>query len=74
MTKAIFEVTSIFDSNTIEKLEKPKPEGYDIVHSWGVLHHTGNRRSAITHCFKQAKSGDFNLCKLCPALAGVNVA
>ena len=49
ITKAKFQIASISASTTVEELEKLEPEGYDIVNSWGVLHHTGNMHSAITH-------------------------
>ena len=49
ITRAKFQIGSILDSTTVDELEKLEPEGYDIVHSWGVLHHTGNMHSAITH-------------------------
>jgi len=40
---------SILDSDTITRIRAHAPPGFDIVHSWGVLHHTGNMRKAIEH-------------------------
>lgn len=37
---------SILDPKIMEEL-KPGSGGFDIVHSWGVLHHTGNMKKAI---------------------------
>lgn len=41
-------VGSILDPEIVESLRKEAPEnGYDVVHSWGVLHHTGRMWQAI---------------------------
>ncbi len=43
-------IGSILDDETIKQLRTTVPapgEAYDIVHSWGALHHTGNMRRAI---------------------------
>ena len=42
---------SILDGGMVERLRavSPRKDGFDIVHSWGVLHHTGNLRKAVTH-------------------------
>ncbi len=51
---------SILDNSTIEKLRKSEPNGhgyYDIVHSWGVLHHTGNMKLAIINAASLVKHG-----------------
>lgn len=43
-------IGSILDDLVIESLRVRSPRsgrGYDIVHSWGVLHHTGDMRRAI---------------------------
>ncbi len=41
-------VGSILESNVVEKIkQKNNGEYYDIVHSWGVLHHTGDMMTAI---------------------------
>jgi 2-polyprenyl-3-methyl-5-hydroxy-6-metoxy-1,4-benzoquinol methylase len=43
-------VGSILDGEIVETLRcAGPPKGYDIVHSWGVLHHTGNMRMAISN-------------------------
>lgn len=43
---------SILDENYLNKLEK-----YDIVYSWGVLHHTGNMQQALLNVIPLIKSG-----------------
>jgi 2-polyprenyl-6-hydroxyphenyl methylase/3-demethylubiquinone-9 3-methyltransferase len=43
-------VGSILEESVVQKLRAAAPGGggvYDIVHSWGVLHHTGNMQLAI---------------------------
>lgn len=40
-------VGSILDPETDEKLRSLANCGFDIVHAWGVLHHTGDMRRAI---------------------------
>lgn len=53
-------IGSILENSTIEKLRKSAPGGrgsYDIVHSWGVLHHTGNMRLAIKNAAGLVKHG-----------------
>ncbi|MBU3679980.1 MAG: class I SAM-dependent methyltransferase [Candidatus Kapabacteria bacterium] len=43
-------VGSILDRSVVDELQKQTPTGtYDIVHSWGVLHHTGDMTTAIKH-------------------------
>ncbi len=45
-------IGSILDYETVSALEEASPNGdgrYDIVHSWGVLHHTGDMRRALDH-------------------------
>lgn len=44
---------SILDDDIIRKLKDQSPDNdgsYDIVHSWGVLHHTGDMYKAIEKC------------------------
>lgn len=53
-------IGSILDSSTVEKLCKSTPDGnrcYDIVHSWGALHHTGNMKLAIMNAAGLVKDG-----------------
>lgn len=42
---------SILDQTTVESLQMKSPDqtsrAYDVVHSWGVLHHTGDMERAI---------------------------
>lgn len=40
-------VGSILDSEVVAKLRARAPTGFDLVHSWGVLHHTGDMDRAI---------------------------
>ncbi len=44
-------IGSILDPKVVDQLHAASPglSGYDIVHSWGVLHHTGNMKKAIQH-------------------------
>lgn len=52
---------SILDSDTVTKLKdlSPNDNGYDIVHSWGVLHHTGNMYKAIEHAITLIRPGGY---------------
>lgn len=57
-------VGSILDMDVVEKLRAVSPEGrgYDVVHSWGVLHHTGDMRLAVEHAAGLVRpGGDFVL-------------
>lgn len=49
------EIVSILDDNFVEK--QVKSVGYDIIHSWGVLHHTGNMKKAILNAMKLVRPG-----------------
>jgi 2-polyprenyl-3-methyl-5-hydroxy-6-metoxy-1,4-benzoquinol methylase len=43
-------IGSILDEATLAKIRQQSPDGtgmYDVVHSWGVLHHTGDLKTAI---------------------------
>ncbi len=41
-------VGSILDPRTLERIRRANPRAcYDVVHSWGVLHHTGDMRRAL---------------------------
>jgi SAM-dependent methyltransferase len=51
-------IGSILENETLEDLKKDGP--YDIVHSWGVLHHTGNMKLAVENaCSLVADNGFF---------------
>jgi 2-polyprenyl-6-hydroxyphenyl methylase/3-demethylubiquinone-9 3-methyltransferase len=54
-------VGSILDASTVERLRAlAAPDGdglYDIVHSWGVLHHTGDMTTAIRHATSLVRPG-----------------
>ncbi len=52
-------IGSILDLSIVEELRvKSKEEkGYDIVHSWGVLHHTGKMWEAIRNASSLVKEG-----------------
>lgn len=56
-TQPEFEIASILDTHW---LESPRRSGgYDIVHSWGVLHHTGQMYKAIENAADLVKPGGF---------------
>ena len=44
-------IGSILDDHVVARVREHAPDksGYHIVHSWGVLHHTGNMRRAIAN-------------------------
>lgn len=48
-------VGSILDPGVVAKLTDWQPQGYDIVHSWGVLHHTGDMWTAISNAISLAR-------------------
>lgn len=53
---------SILDPIVLENLKSVKSdhsEGFDIVHSWGVLHHTGNMHQAIINASSLVKTGGY---------------
>jgi 2-polyprenyl-3-methyl-5-hydroxy-6-metoxy-1,4-benzoquinol methylase len=53
-------VGSILDDETVKALRScPEANGgeYDIVHSWGVLHHTGNMPAAICNAASLVRPG-----------------
>lgn len=50
-------IGSVLDANLIQNLRKDG--GFDIVHSWGVLHHTGRLQTAIENACKLVKSGGY---------------
>jgi 2-polyprenyl-6-hydroxyphenyl methylase/3-demethylubiquinone-9 3-methyltransferase len=51
-------VGSILEPGIVTKLRADTDgAGYDIVHSWGVLHHTGDMRRAIEHAASLVRPG-----------------
>ena len=50
-------VGSILSTNDVRQLREKSGTGYDIVHSWGVLHHTGNMEKAFANCAGLVKPG-----------------
>jgi 2-polyprenyl-3-methyl-5-hydroxy-6-metoxy-1,4-benzoquinol methylase len=53
-------VGSILEPGVVMRLQTAAPEGngvYDIVHSWGVLHHTGDMTTAIRHAASLVRPG-----------------
>ena len=43
-------VGSILSAEDVERLRVKTSRGYDVVHAWGVLHHTGKMTKAFTNC------------------------
>ena len=52
-------IGSILHAPVLEELRAlaPDPRGFDIVHSWGVLHHTGDMETAIKHAASLVRPG-----------------
>lgn len=50
---------SILDKVTVDKLHFQAPGGYDVVHSWGVLHHTGAMYQAIQNASNLTSNGGY---------------
>ncbi len=53
-------VGSITEEDTVRTLRDRAPDGsgqYDIVHSWGVLHHTGDMKRALKNVCSLVKPG-----------------
>lgn len=52
------QVGSILDPAIVEALRARAPAGgYDVVHSWGVLHHTGDMKTALRHAASLVRPG-----------------
>lgn len=51
------DIGSILNASLVERLRARVDGGYDIVHSWGVLHHTGEMRRAIANAGSLVKPG-----------------
>ena len=52
-------IGSILDPGAVDQCRQrsPNADGYDIVHSWGVLHHTGDMRRALHNAAALVKPG-----------------
>jgi 2-polyprenyl-6-hydroxyphenyl methylase/3-demethylubiquinone-9 3-methyltransferase len=51
------QVASILD---VEFVQEQRQNGqFDVVHAWGVLHHTGNMRQALYHTTRLVKQGGY---------------
>ncbi len=50
-------VGSILSSSDVRTLREKSGDGYDVVHSWGVLHHTGDLQQAFANCAGLVKPG-----------------
>jgi 2-polyprenyl-6-hydroxyphenyl methylase/3-demethylubiquinone-9 3-methyltransferase len=55
-------IGSILDEKLVEDLERNG--GFDIVHSWGVLHHTGDMRKAIHQACRLVNQGGYFVCAI----------
>jgi SAM-dependent methyltransferase len=52
-----FEIASILDDGFVK--EQQEGGGFDVVHSWGVLHHTGDMAKAFRNAAVLVKPGGF---------------
>ena len=52
-------IGSILDNSVVDELMEKSPgrKGYDIVHSWGVLHHTGDMNKAVQNTALMVRPG-----------------
>jgi len=52
-------IGSILDDEVVRRARAASPggEGFDIVHSWGVLHHTGNMKLAVLNAASLVRPG-----------------
>ena len=48
---------SILSAIDVSQLREKSGSGYDVVHSWGVLHHTGDMEKAFANCVGLVKPG-----------------
>lgn len=57
-------VGSILDNTTIQQLKAQFTDNglYEIVHSWGVLHHTGNMKLAVKNALSLVKDDGYFIC------------
>lgn len=53
-------IVSILDPG----LPRDYPEGFHVVHSWGVLHHTGDMRAAMEAACRLVADGGFFICAI----------
>jgi len=56
------EVGSILENSTVDALRRKEAahgQGFDIVHSWGVLHHTGDMARAIANAASLVRPGGY---------------
>jgi len=54
-------IGSVLDDRIVAQARAASPSGggYDIVHSWGVLHHTGNMRRAVVNAASLVEPGGY---------------
>lgn len=54
-------IGSILDERVVAQAGAASPggAGYDVVHSWGVLHHTGKMRQAVANAASLVKPGGY---------------
>ncbi|SVD96889.1 uncharacterized protein METZ01_LOCUS449743, partial [marine metagenome] len=50
---------SILSETVVTDLLENSDGGYDVVHSWGVLHHTGNLARAFANCAVLVRPGGY---------------
>lgn len=55
------EIGSILDDAVVAALRRHEPSGsgFDVVHSWGVLHHTGDMGTAVRNAASLVRPGGF---------------
>ncbi len=54
---ARIEVGSVLDAAPLAAVRAWNPDGFDVVHSWGVLHHTGSMWKAIENAASLVRPG-----------------